>query len=42
MDSGYNKNFVGKGDLGFQYDTRKDFKKMREQALANADSDDDW
>lgn len=45
MDKDYQKNFVGKGDAGFKYDTRKDFKAMREQALANkagGDSDDDW
>ena len=42
MDEKYNKNFVGKADPNFQYDTRKDFKAMRAQALANADSDDDW
>ena len=44
MDKGYEKNFVGKGDAGFKYDTRKDFKAMRGQALAAvADgSDDDW
>ena len=44
MDKDYQQNFVGKGDAGFKYDTRKDFKAMREQALANAgeDSDDNW
>lgn len=44
MDRDYYKNFVGKDDAGFKYDTRKDFKAMREQALANgaAGSEDDW
>ena len=48
MDTGYNKNFVGKGNPNFKYDTRKDFKAMRENAMrnkannANDDSDDDW
>ena len=34
MDEGYNKNFIGKNDAGFKYDSRKDFKAMREKALA--------
>ena len=44
MDSGYNKNFVGKANPNFQYDTRKDFKAMAAAARSNAadDSDDDW
>ena len=46
MDKDYEKNFVGKGDAGFKYDTRKDFKAMREAAMRNtaaaADSEDDW
>ena len=35
MDKDYEKNFVGKGDAGFKYDTRKDFKAMREAAMRN-------
>jgi len=27
MDVNYKKNFVGKADPGFQYDTRKEFKR---------------
>ena len=47
MDKDYLKNFVGQGDPNFTYDTRTDFKKLREQALAKQattaqDSDDDW
>ena len=30
MDSGYQKNFVGKDNPTFKYDTRKDFKALRE------------
>ena len=42
MDKDYNKNFVGKKDAGFKYDTRKDFKAIRKQALEAAESEDDW
>ena len=44
MDGGYNKNFVGKDNPNFKYDTRKDFKALREQAMQNQadDSEDDW
>ena len=42
MDTGYNKNFVGKADAGFKYDTRKDFKAMKSKAAAADESEDDW
>lgn len=42
MDTGYNKNFVGKADAGFKYDTRKDFKAMKSKSAAADESEDDW
>jgi hypothetical protein len=40
MDVNYNKNFVGKDNPNFKYDTRKDFKTKK--LSGSADLEDSW
>ena len=41
MDVGFEKNAIKKGDAGFQYDKRVNFKYKAEEALDNSWDEDD-